>query len=206
MGFVPKPGDISLAAPLDVPYVAQKRQQSCWYACAKMLYQWRHGADAKVKHAIVGTEAGASVHAHMQKSGKIGDPEEGVGATEKEWPAVAAAFGLTPLPQDGFNLLDQSPDALGGVIRNHGPLWCAGRFFQGGAAGGHVIVVLGVISRKQAGRAQPCVVFHDPGPKELQGGPFCVKQFDTYFKLGAKNKGLFSFAETEGVSPVMFIA
>lgn len=204
MGYKKKPGDVSLIE-LNVPYVAQKRQQSCWYACAKMLYKYCHGENAKVKHEITKSKEGAAVHLHMQKSGKIGEEEEGVGATEKEWPTIAAAFGLTPLSKVEFNLLDQSADVLVGILKTYGPLWCAGRFFQGGSEGGHVIVATGVITRKVLQTTSHWVIFHDPAPEGLQGGPYCVKQFNNYFKLGGKKNGLFNLTETENVVPVMYI-
>ncbi|MHB8727324.1 MAG: papain-like cysteine protease family protein [Casimicrobiaceae bacterium] len=206
MGVSAKPGDEPVVGPFEVPYVEQKRQQSCWYACAKMVYRYHHGADAKVKKAIVATEAGRAAHELMKKSRLIGEAEEGVGATEKDWPTVAAAFGLIPVAKTDVELLDQSFDGLSACLRINGPLWCAGHFFQGGSTGGHVIVVLGTMKRKFGGALQSCIVFHDPGPKSLQGGPFCVKQFDHYFKLSATGKkGIFSFKETEDVSPVMYM-
>src|SRR5205823_6244411 len=117
------------------------------------------------------------------------------------------AFSLRPLDEAELAKVSQSFDLLCGALKTYGPLWCAGRFFQGGNLdGGHVIVVLGAIKRKFLGTMKDCVVFHDPAPSSLQGGPFSVKQFEAYFKPNGHGKnGIYTIKETEGVSCVMHL-
>lgn len=208
LAFTVKPGDQLIASPYDVPYKAQKRQMSCWYACAKMVYHFRHGADAKVKHLIAETERGKTVLALVKKSALLDDASsENAGATEKDWPVLAEAFGMTALSAEEVGKIGNSFTDLATALTNYGPLWCAGRFYQGGSqTAGHVIVVVGAIQRKVIGTYKPTVVFHDPAPASLQGGPYSTKQFDLYFKpRDASKNGLYTLTETENVPPVMYI-
>ena len=202
-----KPTDEILCR-LNVTYKAQKRQMSCWYASAKMVLSFRTGsAKGLKKDLLMKTDVGKDVHAQMKSlSSPVGaeDSAEQLGATEKEWPKIAQAFGLTPVEPGEVNRIGTNFLDLREALVRKGPLWCAGRFFQGGSPGGHVIVVTGVLRRKIfGGQIKDHVIFHDPAPASLQGGDECVKPYDRYFMTTDKS-GLFSLMETEGVPPVMY--
>ncbi|MDF2770831.1 MAG: Papain-like cysteine protease AvrRpt2 [Geminicoccaceae bacterium] len=204
-----KPTD-EIVVRLQVPYKAQRKKMSCWYASAKMVLGYRLGSASGIKkNVLMQSDAGRETHAHMKaKSGTVGtDEPEGVGTTEKEWPMVAKAFGLHPLDVAEVNRIASNFMDLHAALLTHGPLWCAGRFFQAGSDGGHVIVVTGLMKRKLLGSVKEYIIFHDPAPAILNGGDECVKLYDGYFKTQTRNNkqsGLFSLVETEGVPPVMY--
>jgi hypothetical protein len=214
--ITPKEGDVVRKYYADVPYVAQKRAMSCWYACAKMVYAFtRPKNDAGVKDAkgvkaeliVKNAEKAAAVDALMKKSHPLAEERsDNIGATEADWPLIAEAFGLEKVPDREVAEIGNSFDALCEALVTYGPLWAAGRFYQGGnQRAGHVICVTGAMVREVVKKPKNHVVFHDPAPKDLQGGPDCLKQYDVYFKTrGEAQNGLFTLRETEGQSPLMY--
>jgi len=117
-----------------------------------MVLSFRTGStEGLKKNLLMNTDVGKDVHAQMKSmSSAVGaeDSAEQLGATEKEWPKVAQAFGLTPVEPGEVNRIGTNFLDLREALVRKGPLWCAGRFFQGGSPGGHVIVVTGVLRRK----------------------------------------------------------
>ena len=200
-----KPTDEILLRHL-VTYRAQKRQMSCWYASAKMVVSFRAGTKG-IKHSVTSTAEGAGLHTFMKSASSpvTEQPtDHEVGTTEKQWPLVARSFGLVPADPGDVRRVGTNFEDLRDYLVRNGPLWCAGRFFQGGSKGGHVIVITGVLRRKVLGKPKDCVLFHDPAPASLQGGDECVKQYDSDFRT-SNASGLYSLDETEGVPPVMYM-
>lgn len=193
-----------------VPYIAQKRAMSCWYACAKMVLAFSRPDNAKIKNFIVveNTEKKQAVEALLIKSQPLISKEQAdnIGATEKEWPLIAEAFGFAKLSQDEVKDAGSSFDKLVELLRKYGPLWSAGRFYQGGnTKAGHVIVLTGAVVRPVLKKATNHVIFHDPAPDNVGGGPSSIKQYDSYFKSrGSDKNGLFTWDETEGEAPLMY--
>lgn len=189
-----------------VPYIEQKRAMSCWYASAKMVLAFSRPNNLKIKdHMVVeNAEKREAIDALLIKSHTLkgGPTADKVGATEKDWPVIAEAFGFGALTEDEVKAAGSKFDELVKLLEKYGPLWCAGRFFQGGDKdGGHVIVVIGAVVRKTGNN----ILFHDPAPEKVQGGPTSYKLYDAYFKAkGAGKNGLFGLDETEGVSPIMY--
>jgi hypothetical protein len=207
--FAQKEGDVVRVYYDGVRYLAQKRAMSCWYACAKMVYAFSRPAGTKVKQELIvaNAEKASAIDSLMKKSHPIAEERlDNIGATEKDWPLIADAFGFETVPQAEVKKIGLSFDELVEALAKYGPLWAAGRFYQGGnQTAGHVICITGAIVRQVARKPTNYVVFHDPAPSNLQGGPDCLKQFDIYIKSrGDTKNGLFTWEETEGQSPLMY--
>src|SRR6202012_4556726 len=86
------PPVLEIAPPrYDVAYVAQLRTHSCWYACAQMLWKYRH-PDSETSAQPDFTKrprSGSEFGRLLEKSPPLGDgAESGTGTTEKDWPVL----------------------------------------------------------------------------------------------------------------------
>ena len=117
-----------MSVKLDVPLVTQLRSMSCWYASVCMVAYFR--------------EAGP----------RLGLPEKwkaNNGIQIKDFIALAQAEGLKVVTSPTSNLTEQQLTVL---LRNNGPIWCAGRW--DGVP--HIVVLTGVENGQ--------VYINDPNP------------------------------------------
>jgi hypothetical protein len=167
-----------------------------------MLFQYRSTAKRSFKAALLATDDGKYLRDLLGKSKKIGDTSTtpDLGAKQDDWPRLAAAVGLQAVGRAEIETFNQDSSFFQQALKKYGPLWCAGSFFQGGEKGGHVILVTGTLIRKFLGKPKDCIIFHDPAPKALQGEDESVKQYKEWFL-----KNLYSFEDTLGQSPIMYL-
>ena len=115
---------------LNVPLVSQKRKMSCWYAAVCMVAYFR--------------EAGP----------RLGLPDKwnaNSGINLKDFTKLAQAEGLVAVRSPANKLTEQQLEVL---LRNNGPIWCAGKW--DGAP--HIVVLTGVEKGK--------VYINDPSPSK----------------------------------------
>ncbi len=117
---------------LNVPMVTQKRQMSCWYASACMVAYYR------------------------QAGPRLGLPEKwkaNNGIKVSDFIKLAQAEGLKSVQSPAIALTEQQLEV---VLRNCGPVWCAGMW--DGLP--HIVVLTGVENGK--------VFINDPSPSKKQ--------------------------------------
>ena len=117
-----------MSVKLNVPLVNQLRNMSCWYASACMVAYFR--------------EAGP----------RLGLPDKwnaNTGINLNDFIKLAQAEGLISIRSPTSNLTEQHLEVL---LRNNGPIWCAGRW--DGLP--HIVVLTGVEKGK--------VYINDPSP------------------------------------------
>lgn len=113
---------------LDVPLVHQQKTMSCWYASACMVAYFR--------------EAGP----------RLGIPDRWVansGIGLADFVLLAKNEGLVAINSPSAALTEQQLEVM---LRNYGPLWCAGQW----DGVGHIVVLTGVDSGN--------VYINDPNP------------------------------------------
>lgn len=105
-----------MAVRLTVPLVGQRLSMSCWYASVCMVAYYRAPGP------------------------RLGLPEKWVlnqGITQSSFAQLAANEGLKGVLNPAGDLTSQQLEVL---LRNHGPIWCAGHWY----GFGHVVVLTGV--------------------------------------------------------------
>ncbi len=118
LGLTLKGGDVRL----DVPRVAQEKPNSCWHAAATMIWLFWQGRTGR--QGPMNTAQGAYARA------------DSTGLFPQEFVTLAGKVGMQALPVRNTH----SEADLADLLRNHGPLWCAGYWY----GVGHVIVLTGV--------------------------------------------------------------
>jgi hypothetical protein len=104
----------------DVRLAAQANKNSCWNASAQMIWWYWQGQTGRAGPMNTLYERFANVQ-------PIVPPHDFI--------ALAKTVGLIPVPFTH----PLTGDSLYGLLKNHGPLWCAG-FWYGP---GHIIVLTG---------------------------------------------------------------
>lgn len=218
---------------LKVPYIAQKRHQSCWYTCAKMIYLYRNPAKATIpgffREALEKTAAGKAVRELKGKSNRLLDPETGNGATETDWPLLEQALGMNHVKVkdvEWFNAYRTKEEKdftetqlrniylrLLGLLRYCGPIWAAGRLYQNDTnqGSGHVVVIRGVAWKDPGGSVKKpsyWVVMNDPAKTE-GGGEGVVQKVSWFvrrlYHTGKSPQGQNDPTASEGYSPLMYL-
>lgn len=109
---------------LNVPLVAQTKNNSCWNAAAQMLWYYSQGR----------TQRAGPMNSLSDKF------EENNGVSLADFIRLAKSVGLMPVPDlDSYSEL-----ILAAILRTFGPIWCAGQWY--GVK--HIIVLTGVESGK----------------------------------------------------------
>jgi hypothetical protein len=188
-----------------VPFIEQKRAMSCWYASAKMIFAFARPENTKIKDMMVveNAEKRADIDALLIKSFtfKNQSSDDKIGTTEKDWPVIAEAFGFGTPTKEEIGAAGTKFDKLVEALVKYGPLWSAGRYFNGQPNDGHVIVAIGAFERM----GNKNVIFHNPAPAPMGGGPSQYMSFDKFYKANGPGKnGLYGLDETDGVSPLMY--
>ncbi len=151
---------------LVVPYVEQESISECWHASLQMVVEFHRGPGAaftghpRVRLAGVERNAQRLAVAEQEERGEISPLQERDqlaalplrGLDDDEFAELAALNDLVapPLPARGT----ASSAWVEGLLRAHGPLWCA-ITYRPGAPRGHIVVLRGV-------DATGSVVLHDP--------------------------------------------
>lgn len=105
---------------LNVPLVAQRKSDTCWHASAQMLWYYSQGQS--------GRQGPMNTISDNWNNNRPVTPADFI--------KLAQNVGLMSLAdKDSF-----SEQGLEGLLRQHGPIWCAG-FWYGL---GHIIVLTGV--------------------------------------------------------------
>lgn len=117
---------------LNVPMVVQQRQMSCWYASACMVSYYRQ----------IGPRMGLPVKWKANN-----------GIQLKDFISLAKTEGLKAVRSPASALTEQQLEV---ILRNNGPVWCAGRW--DGVP--HIVVLTGVEGGK--------VFINDPNPAKKQ--------------------------------------
>jgi hypothetical protein len=180
-----------------IDYVQQQKKMSCWYACAEMLFKYRR-PNQDFEEFLKGTPDGRKMLALYESGLSIESDDKSLEGNLERWAVLTEAMGMRELKP-----LPDSPEKLAMDIMDHGPLWCAGKFFQGCESDvGHIVTVLGVFKRKAAfgPGLKAYVIFHDPAPKKFNGEAGCFKMWDAWFA-----KRLYSPHVTNGESPMMYL-
>jgi hypothetical protein len=186
----------------NVPYVQMDKKMSCWFASAEMLFLFRR-PNADFREHLRSTEGGQAVLEQYNKGLSIDTDEPSKEGNLEEWALLTRGFGMQELKSLPTCFVE-----LVGAIREYGPLWCAGTFFQGSSSKkiGHIVTVIGAFRRdtKQIGSGKVVktdyVIFHDPAPLKFNGEPSCIKQYDAWF-----TKQLYDPHVTNGESPIMHL-
>lgn len=179
-----------------VDYVQQRKKMSYWYASAEMLFKYRR-PNQDFDEFLRSTAEGRKMLELYESGLAIESDQKSLEGNLERWALLTEAMGmreLRPLPK--------TYQELAAEIMDHGPLWCAGTFFQGSeSAIGHIITLLGVFRRKTPFGVKPYVIFHDPAPPKFNGEANCIKQWDSWFA-----KRLYNEHVTNGESPIMYLS
>ncbi|MGH7617011.1 MAG: papain-like cysteine protease family protein, partial [Gemmatimonadaceae bacterium] len=107
---------------LDVPVLAQEKSMCCWHTSAMMIwFYWQE-------------QNGRSGPMNTVKP--VYDANTGLSVSVQSFITLAKTTGLKPLPAKNT----YSNDDLFALLRDSGPLWCAGTWY----GAGHVIVLTGI--------------------------------------------------------------
>lgn len=113
---------------------------TCWYASYRMLYAWK-GWDTR------------AITTKLQKKGLDVPSLMRRGIFEEEFGTAMTALGL--LGWKGITIYEQSPQGIGQILKEWGPMWVAFEW-QGKADAGHAAVVVGYDHELQ------CFKVHNP--------------------------------------------
>lgn len=106
---------------LNVPLEAQSKNSTCWHAAAMML--WRYSQQLTGRQGPMNTLANSWVNNNP--------------ILPREFIELGKRVGLVSVHKPGT---EYSADGLEAMMRNWGPLWCAGHWY----GVGHIIVLTGV--------------------------------------------------------------
>jgi hypothetical protein len=118
----------------DMTLIPQTMTMSCWYACARMLINWRQNRMQACEEGIIDPELEASCI-------KLRDANGGI--QNKQIVQLAKRLGLEVVPP-----VSPSPSALESWMRYYGPLWVNGKT--------HITVLAGIW--------KDLVLVYDPSP------------------------------------------
>lgn len=108
---------------LDVPRIAQANSMSCWHASATML--WRYSQTK--------TGRQGPMHTLLEKY------QDNTGIYPSDFIRLAKNVGLISVHDTSKSCTVYSPESLIPLLKLHGPIWCAGKWF----GFGHVMVLRG---------------------------------------------------------------
>ncbi|MDQ3059968.1 MAG: C39 family peptidase [Pseudomonadota bacterium] len=107
---------------LDVPVLAQEKTMCCWHTSAMMI--WRYWQEQTGRQGPMNTVT------------PVYQSNAGLAPSAQAFITLARMTGLLKLPV----CTTYSSAALSDMLRDHGPVWCAGLWY----GAGHVIVLTGI--------------------------------------------------------------
>lgn len=107
---------------LDVPVLAQEKSMCCWHTSAMMIWQYWQKQSGR--------------QGPMNTVSPVYEANTGLSVTAQAFITLASKTGLQRLPAQNT----YSNDDLFKLLRDKGPLWCAGVWY----GFGHVIVLTGI--------------------------------------------------------------
>jgi len=189
-----KPGD-QIVIHLGLEYRRQRKKMSCWFAAARMLYNYRY-PNRDFEEKLQESVDGRKMLELYQQGRDIDSDEKSLEGNLEQWSVLTTGMGMQevlPLPRDARE--------IGFLLRTKGPIWSAGYFFKGSSSKiGHIIVVVGLLKRKGfQGKLNDYLIINDPAPLKFNGG---MEQTMMYSSFKSK---LYDPKETDGESPMMYL-
>ncbi len=129
-------------------------KNSCWYASAQMLIQWRQEKTRQSISGLIPPEFDA-------QCAKIRDGDKGI--LNPQIVPMAKRLGLEAVPP-----MSPTLDTLEGWLKNYGPLWVNGK--------SHIVVIAGIDTS-----ALTVKVYH-PGPVNVGGVNW--RSLQTWYAFG----------------------